>query len=57
MLKAKVAMDLAGNTNASPYWDVVLETTNRSSIAKSLHCSATTTDYSKNPANFAMKLY
>lgn len=28
MLKAKAAMDLAGNNNASPYWDVVLETTN-----------------------------
>lgn len=29
MLKAKAAMDLAGNDNASPYWDVVLDCTNK----------------------------
>lgn len=29
MLKAKAAMDLAGNDNASPYWDVVLDCTNQ----------------------------
>jgi len=29
MLKAKVAMDLAGNNNSSPYWDVVLDCTNQ----------------------------
>lgn len=28
LLKAKVAADLAGNDNASPYWDEVLATTN-----------------------------
>lgn len=29
MLKAKAAMDLAGNDNASPYWDIVLDATNQ----------------------------
>lgn len=29
MLKAKTAMDLAGNDNGSPYWDVVLDCTNQ----------------------------
>ncbi|WP_343745038.1 RagB/SusD family nutrient uptake outer membrane protein [Chitinophaga sp.] len=29
MLKAKAAMDLAGNNNGSPYWDVVLDCTNQ----------------------------
>ncbi len=29
MLKAKAAMDLAGNNNASPNWDVVLDCTNQ----------------------------
>jgi hypothetical protein len=29
MLKAKAAMDLAGNDNGSPYWDVVLDCTNQ----------------------------
>jgi hypothetical protein len=29
MLKAKAAMDLAGNTPGSPYWDVVLDCTNQ----------------------------
>ncbi|MVT08377.1 RagB/SusD family nutrient uptake outer membrane protein [Chitinophaga tropicalis] len=29
MLKAKAAMDLAGNDNGSAYWDVVLESTNQ----------------------------
>lgn len=29
LLKAKVAMDMAGNDNASPYWDVVLDCTNQ----------------------------
>lgn len=29
MLKAKAAMDLAGNDNASPHWDVVLDCTNQ----------------------------
>lgn len=29
MLKAKAAMDLAANDNASPYWDVVLDCTNQ----------------------------
>lgn len=28
-LKAKAAMDLAGNNNGSPYWDVVLDCTNQ----------------------------
>ncbi|MFC3197161.1 RagB/SusD family nutrient uptake outer membrane protein [Parapedobacter deserti] len=28
LLKAKAAADLAGNDNASPYWDMVLEATN-----------------------------
>jgi starch-binding outer membrane protein, SusD/RagB family len=28
-LKAKAAMDLAGNNNASPHWDVVLDCTNQ----------------------------
>lgn len=29
MLKSKAAMDLAGNNNGSPYWDVVLDCTNQ----------------------------
>ncbi|HTE34333.1 MAG TPA: RagB/SusD family nutrient uptake outer membrane protein, partial [Chryseolinea sp.] len=29
MLKAKAAMDLAGNDNGSPFWDVVLDCTNQ----------------------------
>ncbi|MBO9729669.1 MAG: RagB/SusD family nutrient uptake outer membrane protein [Chitinophaga sp.] len=29
MLKAKAAMDLAGNNNGSPYWDIVLDCTNQ----------------------------
>ncbi len=29
MLKAKAAMDLAGNDNGSPYWDAVLDCTNQ----------------------------
>ena len=29
MLKAKAAMDLAGNDNGSPNWDVVLDCTNQ----------------------------
>jgi hypothetical protein len=29
MLKAKAAMDLAGDDNGSPYWDVVLDCTNQ----------------------------